>query len=390
MRLFDRKHEAMPRELLSQFQLERMQALLARLKRNVRRYRELLGELRIDSLSDLGRLPMTEPEDLVAAFPYGMFALPLAEVIRLYSAVGPRGKPVVIGHTRNDLIQWGRLAARQLTAAGATSHDVIQICQEGSMLRGYAMGAEQIEAAVIPEDPFHIEYQLAMLQNYRVTVLVTTPSNARELAELLAAKRLDPQSLSLRVVLLSRPVSASERDDLHAGLFAKVRCNFGVAEILDPGLCVECAQGRFHVNEDHFLVECVDGELIVTTLCREAMPLLRYRARVGCSLRQERCACGRTGVVLEPGERRDGRLRVSEMPLYREQIAEVLGGTRAAGEPFEVEITDRKVVIMLRVTPRLFGDTIRVLGDLKREIEGEFMTRLGVEAEVQYLAGARD
>ena len=388
MRLFDRKHEAMPRETLGQFQLERVQALVARLKRNVRRYRETLGDLKLESLAELPRLPMTEPEHLVAAFPYGMFALPLAEVIRLHSTVGPRGRPLVIGHTRNDLTHWGRLAARQLTAAGATSHDVIQICYEGGVFRGgtgYTMGAEHIEASVIPEDPFHIEYQLAMLQNYRVTVLITTPSNARDLAELLAAKRIDPQSLSLRVVLLSRPVSGAERADLETGLFAKVRCNFGLAEILDPGFCVQCAQGRFHVNEDHFLAECVGGELVVTTLCREAMPLLRYRTRVSCSLRAERCPCGRTGIVIEPGERLDGRLRVDETLLYPEQIADVLAGTRAAGEPFQIEIADRRVVILLQVTPRLFGDAVRVLGDLQQHIEAEFLARLGVKAEVRYV-----
>src|SRR5512136_566677 len=187
MSTFDRRYEMMPRAELDQLQLERLQALLVRLKRNVRRYREKLADVRVDSLQDLARLPFTMPEDMVASFPYGMFAFPLREVIRLQSTVGPDGKPLVIGHTRNDLAQWGRLVARQLVAAGVTASDVIQICLGGGIYpgaSGYVLGAELIEASVIAEDPFHVDYQLAMLRNYRPTILVTTPTNAFELVRM--------------------------------------------------------------------------------------------------------------------------------------------------------------------------------------------------------------
>jgi len=387
MRIFDRKYETLPREELDQLQLERAQALLARIRRNVRRYREQIGDIRLDSLADLARMPVIAPEDLAAAFPYGMFALPLREVIRLHSAVGPEGQQLVIGHTRNDLTHWGRLVARQLAAAGVTANDVIQICFEPGILKGatgYTLGAEMLEASVIPEDPFHIEYQLTMLQNYRVSVLITTPSNARELADLLAAGHADPQSLSLRTVLLSRPVSGQERQELKTGLFADIRCNFGVAEILDPGFCVQCDAGHYHANEDQFIVETLNGELLVTTLCREAMPLLRYATRIACALRRDKCPCGRTGVIIEPGERTDGRLRVNEMPIYPRQISEVLARTRAAGQPFQVDISERRIGIALTVTPGLFSDTMRALIDLKKEIETEFQERLGIEAEVSF------
>jgi phenylacetate-CoA ligase len=388
MSMLDVKRETMSRDQMSQVQIERLQALLARLKRNVRRYRELLGDARIDSLTDLPALPATSAEDLVAAFPYGMFALPLREVIRLHSVVGPAGRQLAIGHTRNDLVHWGRLAARQMAAAGVTAHDVILICFEAGVFKGatgYTLGAEVIEASVIPEDPFHVDYQLAMLQNYRATVLITSPTNARKLVDLLRNRRIDPQSLALRAVLLSRPVSAQEREDLRAGLFADVRCNFGVSEILDPGLCVECEAKRFHVNEDQFLVECEGGELLVTTLCREAMPLLRYRTQVACALRRERCPCGRTGVILEPGDRLDGRLRVNEMPLYPEQISDVLAHTRAVGHRFRTEISERGIVIYLGMTGALMGDTIRSLQGLEQIVKWEFHERLGIDAEVRYV-----
>ena len=203
--------------------------------------------------------------------------------------------------------------------------------------------------------------------------------------ELLRARSLDPQSLSLRVLLLSRPVTADEREELHAGLFADVHCGFGVSEILDPGLCVECEQGCYHVNEDQFLVEIVDGELLVTTLCREAMPLLRYRTRIGAALDRRKCACGRSGAILEPGARLDKRVIVNEMPLYSAQIASVLEHTQAAGFPFHLEIRERHIVISLEVTEKLFADTMRTMDDIRQEVRAAFFSRLGIRAEVCYL-----
>jgi phenylacetate-CoA ligase len=388
MSVFDRRHEMMPRDELEQLQLERLQALLVRLKRNVRRYREKLADLRVESLADLARLPFTTPEDMAESFPYGLLAFPLREVIRLHSTVGPEGKPLVIGHTRNDLVQWGRLVARQLVAGGVTANDVIQICMGGYTdpgASGYVLGAELIEASVIAEDPFHMDYQLAMLQNYRPTILITTPTNALELARTMEQRRIDPQSLHLRTVLLSRPVAKETRAQLAAGLFAAVQCNFGLGEILDPGLCVECEAGQFHVHEDHFLAEVWEGELVITTLAREAMPLLRFRTRVACESRRDQCACGRTGAVLKPGPRLDRRFCVNERPLYEGQVAGVLAHTKAAGHPFHLEVVDRRVVVSIEVTEELFADTTQFIANLKPDIESEFLARLGIEAEVRFV-----
>lgn len=388
MKLFDTRYEAMPRAELEQLQLERLQSLLARLKRNVRRHREKLGEARVESLADLARLPFTEPAELAASFPYGMFAFPLREVIRLHTTSGPEGRPLIIGHTRNDLLQWGRLVARQLVASGVTANDVLQICLGSSVhsgASGYVLGAELIEASVIAEDPAHVDYQVAMLGNYRPTILITTPTNALDLIRLLEQRRADAQSLNLRTVLLSRPVTQAERERIGAGLFATVKCNFGLGEILDPGFCVECEAGKFHVHEDQFLVEVCDGELVVTTLGREAMPLLRYRTRVGCEISRAKCACGRTGVILEPGARRDGRLCVNEEPLYENQIAEVLAQTRVAGRQFSLEIHDGRVVVRVGLTTDLFDDTIWFLQKLQYEVEAEFQARLGIKAEVRFV-----
>jgi phenylacetate-CoA ligase len=393
MSVFDRRYEMMPRTELEQLQLERLQSLLVRLKRNVRRYREKLADARAESLADLARLPFTTPEEMAASFPYGMFAFPLREVIRLHSTVGPEGRPLVIGHTRNDLIQWGRLVARQLVASGVTANDVVQICLGSDIYpsaSGYLLGAELIEASVIAEDPFHLDYQVAMLQNYRPTILITTPTNAHELIRIMDKRRIDPQSLHLRTVLLSRPVSAETREQLGAGLFAKVQCSFGIGEVLDPGLCVECEAGQFHIHEDQFLPEVCDGELVITTLAREAMPLLRFRTRTTCELRRVPCSCGRTGATIKPGPRLDRRLCVNEAHVYEGQIAEVLAQTRAAGHPFQIEVRDRHIVAAIEIADDLFADTVWFLESLKREIESEFLSRLGIEAHVRFVSPQRN
>ena len=391
MSILDRRYETMPRPELEQIQLERLQAMLARLKRNVRRHRERIGDLRVESLTDLARLPFTTPHDMLEGFPYGMFAFPMREIIRLHTTPGPEGKPLVIGHTRNDLSQWGRLVARQLVASGLTANDVIQVGLGGGVYEGsagYLFGAQVIEASVIAEDPAHVDSQLAMLQNYRPTVLITTPTNAHELVRAMERHRLDPQALHLRTVLLSRPVDAATRESLQGGLFATVRCNFGVGEILDPGLSLECEQGRFHIQEDHFLAEICDGELVVTTLCREALPLLRYRTGVNGELVREKCACGRVGATLLPGSRRDRRLLVNETPLYESQIAGVLARTPVAGRPFQLEIAERHIVVKIEMSPELFSDTIWFVERLQYEVASEFLARLGIEAKVRFVQPA--
>jgi len=392
MSLFDRRYEAMLRPELEQLQLERLQALVARLHRNVRRYREKLAEVRVESLESVARLPFTTPEDVLASFPYGMFAFPLREVIRLHSTLGPEGKPLVIGHTRNDLAQWARLAARQLSAAGVTANDVIQISLGASThpaASGYVLGAELIEASVIAEDPLHIDYQIAMLRNYRPTILITTPTNALDLGRILEQRRIDPQSLHLRTVLLSRPVSGEIREQLAAALFASVQCSFGLGEILDPGLCVECEAGAFHVHEDQFLAEVCEGELVITTLAREAMPLLRYRTRVSAALCRDQCRCGRSGVILCPGARRDRRFLVHETAFYEGQIAEVLGQTRAAGHRFQLEASQRRLQVAIEMSEDLFANTVSSAESPKQQVESEILVRLGIEADVSFVEPPR-
>jgi len=392
MRVYNRRYELMPRPELAQLQLERLQALLTRLTRNVRRYRERIGDTMVRSLEDLSRLPYTTPEDMAQSFPYGMFAMPLRQILRLHSMMGPDGSRQVVGHTRNDVMHWGRLVARQLVAGGLTPKDVVLVCLAGDSKRsraGYSLGAELIEASVIAEDPSHVDIELSLIHTYKPTTLITTPSDALELARALEAHKIDSQSLHLGNLLLTRPVDKATREDLAARLQVEVQCNLGISQLLDPGLCVECEAGHFHVNEDQFVVEIQDGELILTTLLREALPLLRYRTRLACELYREKCPCGRTGAILVPGNYLDERLRVGETTLYEPQIAEVLGRSRAAGHPFTYEASERRLIVSVEVTEGLVSDMMWQMVDWRREIEEQFLIHLGVEAEVQFVSRQR-
>jgi phenylacetate-CoA ligase len=389
MNIFDRRHETIPRAELEQLQLERLQALMARLKRNVRSYRESIADTHVNSLADLASLPTITHKDLQKNLPYGLFALPLREVIRLYTVTGPDGGALVVSHTQNDLTQWGRLVARQLVAAGATANDIIQICLGDNAswaASGYVLGTGLIEATVIAEEPLHLDAQFAMLQSYRPTILVTTPSNAEALMAGMEQRRIEPQSLNLRSVILSRPVPDEFHERIRSALFATAHCTFGIDEVLNPGFCLECGEGVHHINEDHFLVESVNGELVVTTLLREAMPLLRYRTAIRGSISREKCACGRTFAALELDGRLDERMLVGEIPVYPDQISAVMKQAAPEAHLTKYEVVDRRLRLDIDITRGLFTDVMWQMINIRRKIETEFFTRLGVEAEVNFTA----
>jgi phenylacetate-CoA ligase len=230
-----------------------------------------------------------------------------------------------------------------------------------------------------------MDHQFDVLKNYRPTFLITTPSHALELARTVEKRRMDAQSLQLRAVVLSRPVPKEVREQIASGLFSTVRCNFGVPEILDPGIALECSAGRMHVQEDHFLAEICDGELVLTSLAREAVPLLRFRTRVSASLERVKCVCGRTGVILSPGARLDRRYIVNETEFYESQVADVLRQTRAAGNAFQIEAGERRLIVMIAMSEELFASTLPSPVEAKRQIESEILGRLGVESDVQFV-----
>ncbi len=300
MTIWDPRNETMPREDLDQLQLERLQTTLNRVHRSVAFYHGRFGEQGFDpgdfrSLDDLRRLPFTTRAELAQHHPYGLFAVPLREVVRLHAAsTATGGRQVVVGHTARDIRTWGELVARVLVAGGVTRDDVVQIAFDYGIFPdgfGFHYGAERIGASVIPTSAARMAHQLEIMRDYRSTVLIAPPSVARSLADHLVTESIDPKSLFLRVGVFSAESWGEPlRRDLESRLTIRAADAYAVGEVMGPGVAGECAaRAGLHLQEDHFLAEIVDpatgavlppgatGELVLTTLTREAFPLIRYR-----------------------------------------------------------------------------------------------------------------
>ncbi|HUW85155.1 MAG TPA: AMP-binding protein [Phycisphaerae bacterium] len=410
MPIFDAKNETLSREILGQVQIERLQAVLNRVQRNVSWYRRQLKEAGIGpgdvrSLDDLLRLPMTTGEALAEGYPYSMFAVPLREVIRLHSVPGPGGRMLVIGHTRNDVRQWARLAARTLAAAGVSETDVVQICfGEGFFVEamGFQYGAELLGASVIPAPVHGIDEQIQVVRDYRATVLVSTPTHARQLVHGLRERGIEPQSLHLRTCVLSRAMPGEPwRESLEEGLFAKVFTSFGIPEVVAPGIAAECRHTEgMHVNEDHVIVELIDpesdqpvpdghrGELVVTSLTREGFPLLRYRTGYLTSMWRCPCPCGRTGALLQPilGWT-DSRLLVNEVPVYPAEVERILSEVEHATPHFRLNLrtdeTGETLEVQVGVDEKMFADKVRSLDLIRSQIMSALSARWGTHVDVR-------
>ncbi len=270
MNIWDPLHECMPREDLEQLQLERLQATLNRVYRSVACYKKKFDEAGINpeeirSLDDLAQLPFTTKEDLRLNYPYGMFAVPLREVVRIHSSSGTTGKPTVVGYTKNDIHTWSNLVARFMTAAGVTPDDVVQIAFGYGMFTGafgLHYGSETIGASVIPMSAGNTEKQIMIMQDYKSTVLVSTPSYAITIASRMEQLGIDPKSLSLKVGLFgAEPWSEGMRKEIESRLFISATDNYGLSEIIGPGVAGECEfKCGMHLSEDAFIAEIIDPE----------------------------------------------------------------------------------------------------------------------------------
>jgi len=339
--------EMMEREDLEQVQVERLQATLRRACQNVAFYRELYARSGVDieevrSLEDLARLPFTTKEDLRASYPYGMFAVPLKDIVRIHSTSGTSGKPVVVGYTANDISAWTGLVARILRAAGVTEHDLAQI-SFNSNLSSAALGlqyaAESIGASVIPASGESVARQVTVMRDYKTTVLVGTPSYALHIASYLREQRIHPDELRLRVGLFgAESWSEAMREEIERGLHLKAYDNYGLTEVIGPGIAFECAErDGLHVNEDHFIMEVIDpetlkpvprgreGELVFTTITKQGIPLIRYRTGDVSAVIEGDCPCGRKlARMRRVSGRIDDMVIVDGVNIFPSQIEEVL------------------------------------------------------------------
>jgi phenylacetate-CoA ligase len=410
MQIWDPEYECMPREEIEQLQLERLQATLNRVYKNVTCYRNKFNALGIvpedvQSLADLSKLPFTTKEDLRLNYPYGMFAVPLREVVRIHSSSGTTGKPTVVGYTKHDIKTWSNLVARFMTGAGVTSDDVVQIAFGYGLFTGafgLHYGSELIGASVIPMGAGNTEKQIMIMQDYKTTALVSTPSYAVTLAERMEKMGVDPKSLSLKVGLFGgEPWSESMRREIESRLGISATDNYGLSEVIGPGVAGECGyKCGMHIAEDAFIAEIIDpetcqplppgsvGELVLTSLTKEAFPMVRYRTRDITSLDFAKCDCGRTTVRMRKTMgRSDDMLIIKGVNVYPSQIEDVLFAVEGCQPHYQLVI-DRKgaldtLEVRIEVTENIFFDEMKRQKAFLDQVARRIDSVLGVGAVVK-------
>ena len=399
MAIYDQDAEQVGRDELAQMQLERLQAPLHRVYKNVKFYKRKLDELKFlpedcQSLADLARLPFTTRHDLARSYPYEMFAVPLREVVRIHSSTGSPGNPIVMGYTSRDLRNWAKLAARILTAAGVDRDDVVQVTLSYGLLTsafGLHYGVEALGASVIPTGPGGTARQVQIMRDYRTTVLISTPGYALVIADTMEEMGVDAKELHLKVGLLAgEPWTEERRREIEARLFLTAMDNYALSEAMGPGVAGECEHRLgMHLNEDHFLPEIIDprtgqvlpagalGELVLTTITREATPLVRFRTGDLCRLDPAPCPCGRTLARISRIEgRTDNVVIVKGINLFPERVGQILVGL-VGEEPVYQLVVNREgpldcLEIRIEVREALFFDKMT----LQREFLQKLVTKL--------------
>ena len=410
MAIYDREAEQMDRAELAQLQLERLQATLHRVYKNVKFYKKKfddLGFLPEDclSLEDLNHLPFTTRHDLARAYPYEMFAVPLREVVRIHSSTGSPGAPIVMGYTARDLKHWARLAARVLTAAGVDRDDVVQVTLSYGLLTsafGLHYGVELLGASVIPIGPGGTARQVQIMRDYRTTVLISTPGYALIIADQLDRMGMDAKDLFLKVGLLAgEPWTEEQRAEIESRLLLTALDNYALSEAMGPGVAGECEHRvGMHLNEDHFLAEIIDpttgealpagqvGELVLTTISREATPLVRFRTGDLTSLEYAPCACGRTLARLSRIQgRADQVVVVKGINIFPERVGQILASF-AGEEPVYQLVLGREgnldfLEVRIEVREALFFDKMTLQRELVYKLSHKLAQGIGVTPRVK-------
>ncbi|MDY6849849.1 MAG: phenylacetate--CoA ligase [Thermodesulfobacteriota bacterium] len=410
MMIWDPDRECMARAPLEALQLEHLQTTLERVYRHVPCYQKKFLEYGVSprdltSLADLAKFPFTTKEDLRLNYPYGMFAVPLRDVVRIHSSSGTTGKPTVVGYTRADLDNWTELVARMMTAAGVTADDIVHIAFGYGLFTGafgLHYGAERIGASVIPISSGNTEKQIMIMQDYQSSALVCTPSYALTIADHLGKMGIAPDSLKLRVGLFgAEPWSEEMRREIEQRLGILATDNFGLSEVMGPGIGGECEyKCGMHIAEDHFLAEIIDpqtgeilppgavGELVLTTLTKQAFPMIRYRTRDITRLHYETCKCGRTTVRMEKTRgRSDDMLIVKGVNVFPTQIEEVLFQVEGCAPHYQL-VLDREghtdtLEVQVEVNEKIFFDEMKKQREFVAMVEKRLAATLGLRARVK-------
>lgn len=402
--------ECMDREKLTKLQSERLVKMVERIYFNVPFYRKKFQEKGISpgdikDISQLKDLPFTTKQDLRDNYPFGLFAVPNSEIVRVHASSGTTGKPTVVGYSRKDLDTWSEVMARTLTSAGAGKNDIMHIAYGYGLFTGglgVHYGAEKVGATVLPMSGGNTKRQLQLMKDFGSTILACTPSYALFLAEAMEEEGIKPEDLKLKAgVFGAEPWTEEMRQEIEAKLKIKAIDIYGLSEIIGPGVASECKhQCGLHVFEDHFIPEVVDpttlealpygqlGELVFTTITKEALPVLRYRTRDLTRLTIDKCECGRTIVRMEKClGRSDDMLIIRGVNVFPSQIESVLL-EMAETRPHYMLIVDRVnnldiLEIQVEVDDQFFSDEIKELEGLRKKIQHNIESTLNINANIK-------
>ena len=411
--IYSEEFETLPREVLEALQLKRLKQVVQRVYHTVGFYRKAFDKAGvtpddIKSLDDLRRFPFTTKQDLRENYPFGMFAVPMSSIVRLHASSGTTGRSTVVGYTKRDIETWSELMARCFVAAGVTKNDIIHNAYGYGLFTGGLgahYGAEKLGASVIPMSGGNTKRQIMILQDFGPTAICCTPSYALNLAEQGKAMGIDMMSLKLRVgVFGAEPWSDKMRQEIENVLGITALNIYGLSEIMGPGVAMECIEGRngMHIFEDHFLVETIHpetgevlppgepGELVFTTITKEAFPLIRFRTRDISRLFTEPCRCGRTLHRMDRVTgRSDDMLIIRGVNVFPSQIEAILLAIEGVEPQYQL-IVDRAgnldtLEIQVEVGEQIFAnaDEVRVLQNMERRIVKDIKDYLGVTAKVK-------
>lgn len=403
--------ETMPKEALEALQLKRLQNMVERVYNLVPFYKQKLDENQvkpedIKSLDDLRRLPFTTKQDLRDNYPFGMFTLPLEQIVRVHASSGTTGKPTVVGYSKRDIEIWSELMARSFAASGVGRGDIIQNAYGYGLFTGGLgahYGGEKLGATVIPISGGNTKKQIMIMKDFQSTVLTATPSYVLYLSETLRDMGITKDDLSLKVGILgAEPWSEEMRNSIEEKLGIDAIDIYGLSEIMGPGVAIECKEAKhgLHIWEDAFIPEIInpetgevlkdgeEGELVITTIAKDAMPLIRYRTRDITRLIKEPCICGRTHRRIERIKgRSDDMLIIRGVNIFPSQIESLLMETEGV-EPHYQIIVDRVnnldvLEVKVEVSEKIFSDEIKQLQNLQRSIEKDIKDLYGINVKVK-------
>ena len=404
------KEETLPREELEAIQLARLQETVHRVYEKVPAYRKKMDDAGIrpedvKSLADLSRLPFVTKQDMRDNYPFGLFAVPKNELVRIHASSGTTGKPTVVGYTQGDLETWTECVARIACMGGATSEDVAQICFGYGMFTGALglhYGLEKIGSAIVPSSTGNSQKQIMYMQDFETSLLVATPSYALRLAEVAREMGLEPErDLKVKIALVgSELLTDAMREEMHKywGKDMLITSNYGMSELMGPGVSGECLEHcGMHINEDYFIPEIIDpntgevlpageqGELVITCIKKEGIPLIRYRTKDITRLFYEPCKCGRTFCRMENlSGRSDDMIKIRGVNVFPSQIEEVILSIDELGPHYEIILEREGYLDKITVKVELAHstDSFSVLEKITREVRNKLKVILGLDAKV--------